>query len=180
MLRHRQSSERVDLHPLVRLIVRSSLEKIIRRILDYAVLAALKSCSSAFSPHPIGRGGVCLAERHAAAWHHLAVRRRPESLLDGNDRTAHERPLSPQVRRQLQWRVRRGNNIQKLFLSHVVMNLKIHGLGGFLSQLPGLSSEPQSGLPAPRWTNNPRINLPIREIWGQSVLRLPQRIKKSA
>ena len=33
--------------------------------------------------------------------------------------------------------------------------------------------EPQSGVPAPRWTNNPRINLPIREIWGQFVLRLP-------
>ena len=28
-------------------------------------------------------------------------------------------------------------------------------------------------LAAPRWTNNPRINLPIREIWGQSVLRYP-------
>src|SRR6202022_1957378 len=65
---------------------------------------------------PVGRGGVYLVERQAAAWRVLVVRRDPESLLDGTDRTAHERPIIPQVRCQQQWRVRQGNNFQKLFL----------------------------------------------------------------
>src|SRR5215469_4056743 len=66
--------------------------------------------------HSIGRGDVYLGERQVAEWHRPAIHHDPESRPDENDQTLRARPIILQVRCQLQWRGRQGNNFWKFSL----------------------------------------------------------------
>ena len=71
----------------------------------------------------VWRAGVCLAERQAAVWHCLAVRRDPESLLDGTDRTARAWQIVPQVRPNYNGAFAKVITFRNCFSSHVVCSL---------------------------------------------------------